>query len=108
MVVLAPLSSLTLRLQGYAVGPGRGETRRRATACRPIAGGLACPRDHASSVLSAGSRGILRPRKYRLLSYGRVPYYGRDAQYSYVAGRDCAWVGCAVGVLPEVMLSAFG
>ena len=29
MFVLAPLSSLTLRMQGYAVGPGRGETRRR-------------------------------------------------------------------------------
>ena len=29
MFVLAPFGSLTLRMQGYAVGPGRGETRRR-------------------------------------------------------------------------------
>ena len=108
MFVLAPFASLTLRMQGYAVSPGRGLTRRRATACRPIAGGAVCPRNPASSVLSAGSRGIRRPREYRLLNYGGVPYYERDAQYSCVADRDYAWVECVVGVLPEVMLSAFG
>ena len=29
MFVLAPFASLTLLVQGYAVGPGRGLTRRR-------------------------------------------------------------------------------
>ena len=39
MFVLAPFASLTLRMQGYAVGPGRGLTRRRGLPHRGVSQG---------------------------------------------------------------------
>ena len=40
MFVLAPFASLTLRMQGYAVGPGRGLTRRRGNGLPAYCGGI--------------------------------------------------------------------
>ena len=117
MVVLAPLSSLTLptgramplvRGEGRPGGVAPGGVLGCAVAERPTAEGLACPHNHASSVLGAGSRGILRRQKCRLPNYGRVPYSEQDARSSCVADRGRAWVGYVVDVLPEVALSVFG
>ena len=73
-------------------------------AVRPIAEGVACPCDDDSSVLGVGSREIPLRQNYRPLSYGRVPYSEQGARSNFVAGRNRAWVGYVVDVLPEVAL----
>ena len=50
MFVLAPFASLTLRMQGYAVSPGRGLTRRRGLPHRELSGVHAPVSDRALAV----------------------------------------------------------
>ena len=90
-------------LRGEAV-PGGVAPTQGAGAVRPIAEGVVCPCDGASSVLVFESREIPLRQKYRPLSYGRVPCSEQGARSSFVAGRNRAWVGYVVDVLPEVAL----
>ena len=117
MVVLAPWSSLILP-SGRTKPLVRGEENPaawpqewswgEATAVRPIAEGVACPYDCDSSVLGVGSREIPRRQKYRPPSYGRVPCSEQGVRSNFVAGRNRAWVGYVVCVLPGVALPVSG